>query len=83
MTKRKILTIIKENSVNRKIKWNVVENTKSLIVITNDYDFSIRFEITLNYKGNININEFSDSEEGIEIAIGTIVRLYEYYIMEG
>lgn len=48
MTKRNILAIIKEHNENKDIKWEVVENTKNLIAITNDYDSSIRFEIRLN-----------------------------------
>ena len=48
MTKANILTIIKENNQNKDIKWSVLENTKDLIAITNDYDSSIRFEIRMH-----------------------------------
>lgn len=49
MTKKNILEIIKENNQNEDIKWTVTKNTKNLIVITNDYDESVKFEIKLNY----------------------------------
>lgn len=48
MTKSNIMEIIKENNGNKFIKWQVIENTKDLIVITNTYDVAIRFEIQLN-----------------------------------
>lgn len=48
MTKANIMNIIKENNQNKSIKWSVLENTKDIIVLTNDYDKSIRFEIKLH-----------------------------------
>ena len=48
MTKANIMRIIKESNPHKETKWDVLENKKGLIVITNDYDTSIRFEIQLN-----------------------------------
>lgn len=45
MTKAEINAIIKESNQNRHIHWKVEENKKNRIVITNDYDNSIRFTI--------------------------------------
>ena len=67
MTKRNILAIIKEHNENKDIKWEVVENTKNLIVITNDYDSSIRFEIRLNQgeEKDISIKDVNGWQESV------------------
>lgn len=48
MTKRSIEAIIKESNQNKDIKWRIIENTKKQIVLSNDYDKNIRYEISLN-----------------------------------
>lgn len=67
MTKRNILAIIKEHNENKDIKWEVVENTKNLIAITNDYDSSIRFEIRLNQgeEKDISIKDVNGWQESV------------------
>lgn len=45
MKKTEIMKIIKSENKNDGIKWEVVENTKMHIVVKNDYDSSIRFEV--------------------------------------
>lgn len=47
MKKRDMLKILDSVNKNKDIKWSVLENTGAKIVITNDYDESIRFEITM------------------------------------
>ena len=48
MKNTNITKIIKENNINKEIHWSVIENNEDLIVITNDYDKSVRFEIKLH-----------------------------------
>lgn len=52
MTTQQIKDIIKENNQNKEIKWSVLKNTKNKIVITNNYDSSIIFEITFVHNEN-------------------------------
>lgn len=47
MRKKDMLKILDAVNQNRNIKWNILENTGAKIVVTNDYDTSIRFEITM------------------------------------
>lgn len=47
MKKRDMLKILDSVNQNRDIKWNILENTGVKIVVTNDYDESIRFVITM------------------------------------
>lgn len=77
MTKKNILAIIKEHNVNKEIKWNVLENTKNLIVITNDYDSLIRFEIRLNQgeEKDISIIDVNGWQE----SVGYLLHGDEYY----
>ena len=52
MDKRRIMAALKDENQNKDIHWTVLENSKNLIAITNDYDPDIRFEIrfTTNQK---------------------------------
>lgn len=47
MTKKEMMGIIKENNINKDIRW-AVDSTKNngIIVITNDYSDEVRFTIT-------------------------------------
>jgi len=51
MKKTEIMTIIRQHNLNRDIKWNVLENSKDKVIITNDYDSNIRFEIRVEKDG--------------------------------
>lgn len=51
MTKTNILEIIKENNVNKEITWNITKNTKSEVIITNNYDDNIEFSIVIEEVG--------------------------------
>lgn len=45
MTKPEIKKIIDDSNTNKDIKWSIIENTPTKIVLTNSYDESIRFTI--------------------------------------
>lgn len=45
MTKTTIMSIIKAHNKNKDIKWDVAENKQNKIVLINDYDNSIHYEI--------------------------------------
>ena len=45
MTKANIMAIVNEANTNKGIKWSVIENTKTKIVLTNDYDACVKLTI--------------------------------------
>lgn len=47
MKKKDMLRILDSVNQNKDIKWNILENTGAKIVVTNNYDKSIRFKITM------------------------------------
>ena len=57
MTKKQILNIINKENENTEIKWEVIKNTRSLIVLTNDYDKDIEFKIEVLDENDIKITD--------------------------
>lgn len=69
MTKEQILKIINKENENSEIKWEVIKNTRSLIVITNDYDKDIEFKIEVSAKNNIIITDVNGWMHNIGILL--------------
>ena len=49
MRKTEIMKAINESNTNKEIKWDVLENTDTKIILTNDYDKSICFTIEVKH----------------------------------
>lgn len=50
MTNTDIRRIINEANDNKNIRWSIVKNTDTEIVLTNDYDKSINYTITVKHQ---------------------------------
>ena len=50
MNKNDIVKTINEVKTNNHIKWSVLENTDTKIVLTNDYDKCINFSIEVRHR---------------------------------
>ena len=49
MKKQDIMKVIKETNTNPDIKWSILENTDTKIVLTNSYDKCINFSIQVKH----------------------------------
>lgn len=49
MKKTDIMEIINAENTNKDIKWSIVENTETNITLTNSYDKSVNFTITVKH----------------------------------
>nr|DAE72251.1 MAG TPA: hypothetical protein [Caudoviricetes sp.] len=82
MTKEQILKIINKENENSEIKWEVVKNTRSLIVITNNYDKDIEFKIEVSTKNNIIITDVNGWIHNIGVLLYGTDRWSDFSEME-
>ena len=57
MNKNDIMTVINQANTNADIKWSILENAESKIVLTNSYDTCVKYTIEVKREVEDGLNE--------------------------
>lgn len=85
MTKTAIMKVINEVNTNKGIKWSVLENTDSKIVLTNDYDKCVKLRINLRVNTEDNERWIAVWDDPMKIQVDCLLQgdsVYDDYKTE-
>lgn len=69
MTKANIMEVINLSNNNKSIKWSILENTATKIVLTNDYDKCVNFSISVKNDDGEEYIEAKDNHMGSTVCL--------------